>query len=82
MISQNGVALAGVEDQEQAGRVEHSYHRWPRAETCKVVEAGEDLACSLSMLEFPVMEPPVFKLTLCRFLIKKQRPDEMHEAER
>lgn len=76
------VAAALVEDQEGAGRIQHSCHNWPRDQKYKSVEVGDSTAHSLRMLEFSVMEPWVFKLALCRILIKKHRFDEMHEANR
>lgn len=76
------VALAGVEDGEGAGTEQHSCHTCPGDQKCNGVEEGENTARLLRMLEISVMEPWAFKLTLCRFLIKKHGLDEMHEAER
>ena len=52
----------------------------PRDQKCNGVEEGENTAHLLRMLEISVMKPWAFKLTLCRFLIKKHRLEEMHEA--
>lgn len=76
------VILAGVEDGEGVGTVQHGCHTCPRDQKCNGVEEGENPARLLRMLEISAMEPWALKLTLCRSLIKKHRRDEMHEAER